>query len=96
MNSEWSLIDLQSLCVLYVNFIFGLDEKSCQRAKRCAINDVFLSRSETLKPGVLVLAIFQIELFSKLFGCLNDSLTLVTSPEVAFRFRYDPNHCAKC
>ena len=28
-------------------------------------------------------------------GCLNDNLALVSSPEVACRFRYDPNHCEK-
>ena len=26
-------------------------------------------------------------------GCLNDNLEVVASPEVACRFRYDPNHC---
>ena len=26
-------------------------------------------------------------------GGLNDSLALVSSPEVASGFRYDPNHC---
>ena len=73
MNSEWSLIDLQSLCVLYVNFIFGLDEKSCQRAKRCAINDVFLSRSETLKPDVLDITIFKLSFFQ---NCLDVLMTV--------------------
>ena len=27
-------------------------------------------------------------------GCLHDDLEVVASPEVACRFRYDPNHCA--